>query len=64
MEVEEKTFRFFEVSFWLMAIIILIMLSIVVYFINLKLNPYDVNRDGLIDKNDIIEIQKVIGEEK
>lgn len=64
MKVEEKTFRMFEVSFCLMAMIILVLLCIVVYFINLRFNPYDVNRDGRVDWDDIIDVQRVVvGEE-
>lgn len=64
MKVEERTFRFYEVAFCLMASVMLVMLFIMIFFIQLKMNPYDVNKDGKVDRNDIIEVQNyVVGEE-
>lgn len=60
MKVEERTFRMFEVSFCLMAMIILVLLCIVVYFINLRFNPYDVNRDGRVDYTDVEELRNLL----
>ena len=60
MKVEERTFRMFEVSFCLMAMIILVLLCIVVYFINLRFNPYDVNRDGRVDYTDVEELRSLL----
>jgi hypothetical protein len=68
MKVEEKTFRFFEVSFYIMAISIVVLLSIVVYFVGEKpkmcidylptpeeqVSEYDVNNDGNVDVNDLL----------
>ena len=64
MKVEERTFRFYEIAFCLMASVMLFMLFIVIFFIQLKMNPYDINKDGTVDWNDIIEVQNyVVGEE-
>lgn len=64
MKVEEKTFRFYELAFCLMGAVMLLMLFIVIFFIQLKLNRYDVNQDGKVDWNDIIEVQNyVVGAE-
>ena len=64
MKVEERTFRLFEVSFCIMSVIILVLLCVVIYFLREKNNPYDVNRDGRVDWDDIIEVQRVVvGEE-
>lgn len=64
MKVEERTFRLFEVSFCIMSVIILVLLYVVIYFLGEKNNPYDVNRDGRVDWDDIIEVQRVVvGEE-
>lgn len=60
MKVEERTFRMLEVSFCLMAMIILVLLCIVVYFINLRFNPYDVNRDGRVDYTDVEELRNLL----
>ena len=69
IEVEERTFRFYEVSFYIMAISMLVMISIVLYFVGEKpkmcidylptpeeqVSEYDVNKDGEIDVSDILE---------
>ena len=68
MKVEEKTFRFFEVSFYIMAIAIIVLLSIVVYFVGEKpkmcidylptqeeqVSEYDLNNDGNVDISDLL----------
>lgn len=68
-KVEEKTFRFFEVSFCVLAISIIVLLSIVVYFVGQKpkmcieyidldkqalSNTYDVNNDGKVSMTDVM----------
>lgn len=67
---EEKTFRFYEVSFYILAVCIIVLLSIVVYFIGQKPkicieyiedtkqvlnNDYDMNNDDKIDIYDLLE---------
>lgn len=69
-KVEEKTFRFYEVSFYILAVSIIVLLSIVVYFVGQKPkmcieyigdtkhllnNDYDMNNDGKIDIYDLLE---------
>lgn len=63
MKVEEKTFRFFEVSFYIMAVAIIVLLSIVVYFVGEKPkmcvdvipeSKYDVNGDEEVTITDIV----------
>lgn len=57
--VEEKTFRFYEVSFYILSICILALLSIVIYFVGQKpkicIDGYDVNGDNQVDIYDILE---------
>ena len=58
-------FRFFEVSFYIMSVALLFMISIVIYYIAEKtktcINPqetkeeYDINHDGIVDVYDILE---------
>lgn len=69
MKVDERQFRFFEVSFYIMTMAIIILLSIVFYFVGEKpkmcidylptpeeqASEYDVNKDGEIDVSDILE---------
>ena len=62
---EESKFRFFEVSFYIMAVALLVMLAIVLYFIAEKpktcdsaqeiKEEYDINHDGIVDVYDILE---------
>lgn len=68
MKVEEKTFRFFEVSFYIMAIAIIVLTAIVLYFVGEKpkmcvaritedtpiTTQYDVNNDGEVDIIDLL----------
>ena len=70
MKVEEKTFRFFEVSFYIMVVAIIVLLSIVVYFVGEKPkmcvdvvseNKYDLNNDGIVDISDLgIKVNETI----
>ena len=60
MKIEEKTIRFFEMAFILMSIGILILLCIVIFLMQERINPYDVNRDGKVDYVDLIEEKKVL----
>ena len=74
MKVEEKTFRFFEVSFYILAISVLFLVAIVLYFVGEKpkicvevpqeTSQYDVNNDGTINVYDVIEETKKIEEIK
>lgn len=65
MKVEERTFRFFEVSFYIMAIALIVLVSIVLYFVGEKPkmcveNKYDINGDGEVNVFDITtEIEKI-----
>ena len=62
---EENKFRFFEVSFYIMSVALLFMITIVIYYIAEKpktcINPqetkeeYDINHDGIVDVYDILE---------
>jgi preprotein translocase subunit SecF len=70
MKVEEKTFRFFEVSFYILAISVLFLVAIVLYFVGEKPkmcvdvvseNKYDLNNDGIVDILDLnIQANKTI----
>jgi hypothetical protein len=74
MKVEEKTFRFFKVSFYILAISVLFLVAIVLYFVGEKpkmcvevpqeTSYYDVNNDGTINVYDVIEETKKIEEIK
>ena len=62
---EENKFRFFEVSFYIMSVALLFMISIVIYYIAEKpktcinsqetKEEYDINHDGIVDVYDILE---------
>lgn len=65
---EENKFRFFEVSFYIMSVALLFMVSIVIYYIAEKpktcverteatqeTTQYDINHDGIVDVYDILE---------
>lgn len=63
MKVEEKTFRFFEVSFYILAISVLFLVAIVLYFVGEKPkmcvdvipeSKYDVNGDEEVTITDIV----------
>lgn len=63
MKVEEKTFRFFEVSFYIMAVALIVLVAIVLYFVGEKPkmcvdvapeNKYDVNGDKEVTITDIV----------
>lgn len=68
MKVDERQFRFFEVSFYIMAIAIIVLTAIVLYFVGEKpkmcidylptpeeqVNEYDLNNDGNVDINDVL----------
>jgi len=68
MKVEEKTFRFFEVSFYILAISVLFLVAIVLYFVGEKpkmcidylptpeeqVSKYDLNYDGQVDITDVL----------
>ena len=67
MKVEEKTFRFFEVSFYILAISVLFLVAIVLYFVGEKPkmcvdeNKYDLNNDGIVDISDLgIKVNEAI----
>lgn len=66
---EKKTFRFFEISFCVLAVCIMVLLCIVVYFVGQKPkmcieyidldkqalnNTYDVNNDGKVSITDVM----------
>jgi hypothetical protein len=69
MKVDERQFRFFEVSFYIMTIALIVLLAIVLYFVGEKpkmcidylptpeeqVSEYDVNKDGEVDVSDILE---------
>lgn len=57
---KERTIKYFEISFCVMAFIILILFWIVVLLLEERINPYDVNRDGKVDYIDLIEEKKVL----
>ena len=64
----KKNYRLLEAIIYILGVIILILLLIDVKCITdteyIKQNRYDVNRDGVVDWDDIIEIQRVVvGEE-
>lgn len=72
---EENKFRFFEVSFYIMSVALLFMISIVIYYIAEKpkmciertettqeATQYDVNHDGIVDVYDLLEETKKIEE--
>lgn len=66
---EENKFRFFEVSFYIMAVALVGMVAIVLYYIAEKpktcvstqettqetKEEYDINHDGIVDVYDILE---------
>jgi hypothetical protein len=68
MKVEERTFRFFEVSFYIMTMSIIVLLAIVLYFVGEKpkmcidylptqeeqVSEYDLNNDGNVDISDLL----------
>lgn len=70
MKVEEKTFRFFKVSFYIMVVALLVLVAIVLYFVGEKPkmcvevipeNKYDLNSDGVVDISDLaIKVNEVI----
>lgn len=70
MKVEERTFRFFEVSFYILAVSVLFLVAIVLYFVGEKpkmcveVPQYDVNNDGTVNVYDVIEETKKIEEIK
>jgi uncharacterized protein YoxC len=60
MKVDERQFRFFEVSFYIMAVAIIVLTAIVLYFVGEKpkmcierteatqeTTQYDINNDGM-----------------
>lgn len=63
-------FRFFEVSFYIMAIALAGMVTIVLYYIAEKpktcitqeTTQYDINHDGIVDIYDLLEETKKIEE--
>jgi hypothetical protein len=68
---EENKFRFFEVSFYIMAIALVGMVAIVLYYIAEKPKTcvstqetieYDINHDGIVDVYDLLEETKKIEE--
>lgn len=64
MKVEERTFRFYEVSFYILAVSVIVLVSIVLYFVGEKPKmcvidnrpevKYDLNGDGEVDVTDIL----------
>lgn len=73
MKVEERTFRFYEVSFYILAVSVIVLVSIVLYFVGEKPKmcvidnrpevKYDLNGDGEVDVTDILikvdELKKI-----
>jgi hypothetical protein len=67
MKVDERQFRFFEVSFYIMAVAIIVLTAIVLYFVGEKpkmcierteatqeTTQYDINNDGNVDISDLL----------
>ena len=67
MKVDERQFRFFEVSFYIMTIALIVLLAIVLYFVGEKpkicverteatqtTTQYDLNNDGNVDISDLL----------
>lgn len=67
MKVDERQFRFFEVSFYIMTIALIVLLAIVLYFVGekpkmcierteatQKTTQYDLNNDGNVDISDLL----------
>lgn len=67
MKVDERQFRFFEVSFYIMAVAIIVLTAIVLYFVGEKpkicvertkatqeTTQYDLNNDGNVDISDLL----------
>jgi hypothetical protein len=67
MKVDERQFRFFEVSFYIMTIALIVLLAIVLYFVGEKpkmcierteatqeTTQYDINNDGNVDISDLL----------
>ena len=74
MKVEERTFRFYEVSFYILAVSVLFLVAIVLYFVGEKpkmctdylpatqeTTQYDYNADGIVDISDLaIKVNEAI----